>query len=347
MKSAAGRIVREEIARAGLLAKGGGRTFYCVGGTWRNLARLHMNVTNYPLAVMHHYEMAPQAIGDFLKRIARNDMDKMKGIDRIAKSRRALLPYGAIVLQEILRVMQPRNIVVSALGVREGYLYSLHSPSEQRVDPLISASEEMAVLRARSVIHARELAEWTGEAFAAFGIEETEDDARYRRAACLLADTGWRAHPEYRGAQSLNIIAHGSFIGVDHPGRAFLALTNLYRHEGIYEDAAAPESLDGEAGCDDLLVDQRAREVRVDGREIELTRTEFDLLAHLVNNPGVVVGRHDLLKAVWATDFVPDCTHVVDVHLANLRRKLRDADADNQWIRTIRGVGFRYAPCCA
>jgi exopolyphosphatase/guanosine-5'-triphosphate,3'-diphosphate pyrophosphatase len=239
--SAAGRIVREEIARAGLLAKGGGRTFYCVGGTWRNLARLHMNVTNYPLAVMHHYEMAPQAIGDFLKRIARNDMDKMKGIDRIAKSRRALLPYGAIVLQEILRVMQPRNIVVSALGVREGYLYSLLSPSEQRVDPLISASEEMAVLRARSVIHARELAEWTGEAFAAFGIEETEDDARYRRAACLLADTGWRAHPEYRGAQSLNIIAHGSFIGVDHPGRAFLALTNLYRHEGIYEDAAAPE----------------------------------------------------------------------------------------------------------
>ena len=69
------------------------------------------------------------------------------------------------------------------------------------------------------------------------------DEARYRRAACLLADTGWRAHPEYRGTQSLNIIAHGSFIGVDHPGRAFLALTNLYRHEGIYEDVAAPEVL--------------------------------------------------------------------------------------------------------
>jgi exopolyphosphatase/guanosine-5'-triphosphate,3'-diphosphate pyrophosphatase len=99
----------------------------------------------------------------------------------------------------------------------------------------------MAVLRARSVTHARELADWTGEAFATFGIEETEDEARYRRAACLLADTGWRAHPEYRGTQSLNIIAHGSFIGVDHPGRAFLALTNLYRHEGIHEDMAAPE----------------------------------------------------------------------------------------------------------
>ena len=59
------------------------------------------------------------------------------------------------------------------------------------------------------------------------------------------------------------------------------------------------------------------------GREIDLTRTEFDLLAHLVGNPGVVVPRDELMRAVWATDFVPDSTHVVDVHLANLRRKLR------------------------
>ncbi|HEV2798285.1 MAG TPA: response regulator transcription factor, partial [Nocardioides sp.] len=110
--------------------------------------------------------------------------------------------------------------------------------------------------------------------------------------------------------------------------------------------AAGPADPDGLAGCEDLLVDPRAREVRVDGAEIDLTRTEFDLLAHLVSNPGVVVARQDLLRAVWATDFVPDSTHVVDVHLANLRRKLRHASAGNQWIRTIRGVGFRFDPCC-
>jgi two-component system OmpR family response regulator len=109
----------------------------------------------------------------------------------------------------------------------------------------------------------------------------------------------------------------------------------------------APDASGSQTGCDDLLVDQRSREVRVDGAEIELTRTEFDLLAHLVTHPGVVVAREDLLRAVWSTDFVPDSTHVVDVHLANLRRKLRAASADNQWIRTIRGVGFRFDPCCA
>ena len=236
----AARIAREELRRAKFLADGRGRTFYCVGGTWRNLARLHMNATSYPLNVMHHYEMGIGSSAEFLKQVAEGDIGRMKGLDRISKSRRALLPYGAAVLREIIDAMQPQKIVVSALGVREGYLYSLLSEEEQPRDPLISAAEELAVLRARSVTHARELADWTGEAFEAFGIDETEEDARYRRAACLLADIGWRAHPEYRGTQSLNIIAHASFIGVDHPGRAFLGLVNLFRHEGIYEDDLSP-----------------------------------------------------------------------------------------------------------
>lgn len=99
-------------------------------------------------------------------------------------------------------------------------------------------------------------------------------------------------------------------------------------------------------GCDDLSLNTGSREVTVSGQEVDLTRTEFDLLAHLVRNPGVVVAREELMRAVWSTEFVPDSTHVVDVHLANLRRKLRRAAADNEWIRTIRGVGFRYDPCC-
>ena len=99
-------------------------------------------------------------------------------------------------------------------------------------------------------------------------------------------------------------------------------------------------------GCDDLQLFRHAREVKVAGEHVELTRTEFDLLSHLVSRPGVVVGREELLRDVWSTDFVPDNTHVVDVHLANLRRKLRHS-ADYEWIRTIRGVGFRFDPCCA
>ncbi|EKF20287.1 Ppx/GppA phosphatase [Nitratireductor pacificus pht-3B] len=234
------RIARRELARADWLKEGAGRPFYCVGGTWRNLARLHMLETGYPLEVMHHYELGIEQSADFLKRVAAG-VDKMPSIERISKNRRALLPYGAAVLQEIIRSAQPSRIIFSALGVREGYLYSLLSEEERASDPLISAAEELAILRSRSVTHARELADWSGSAFEALGIEETEDEARYRRAACLLADIGWRAHPEYRGTQSLNIIAHGSFIGIDHPGRAFIALANLFRHEGLFNDALSPQ----------------------------------------------------------------------------------------------------------
>ncbi|AZO47695.1 MAG: exopolyphosphatase [Mesorhizobium sp.] len=235
------KIARQELARAKLLKGGQGRAFYAVGGTWRNLARLHMEMTNYPLGVMHHYEISADSAQSFLKQVTKAEIEKVKGIEGVSKNRRSLLPYGAIVLQEIMSAMQPSKIVVSALGVREGFLYSLLDAAEQKADPLISAAEELALLRSRSVHHAHELVDWTGKAFAAFGIDETEDEARYRQAACLLADIGWRAHPEYRGRQSLNIIAHASFIGVDHPGRAYLALAGAYRHDGIFNEGIAPE----------------------------------------------------------------------------------------------------------
>ncbi len=129
---------------------------------------------------------------------------------------------------------------MSALGVREGHLYDLLPPEEKRRDPLLVACEEIGWLRSRSPAHMRELPPWTAMVFDAIGLEETGEEARLRHAACLLADTGWRAHPEYRGEQSLNLIAYAAFIGVDHPGRAYLALANFYRHEGLIDEALSP-----------------------------------------------------------------------------------------------------------
>jgi DNA-binding response OmpR family regulator len=128
--------------------------------------------------------------------------------------------------------------------------------------------------------------------------------------------------------------------------RAEIALAAAPAAPAVAADPPGPTYDTDPLGCSDLTLKPDAREVLVSGEEIDLTRTEFDLLAHLVSNPGVVVPREDLLRAVWDTEFVPDSTHVVDVHLANLRRKLRSAASDNEWIRTIRGVGFRFDPCC-
>ena len=77
---------------------------------------------------------------------------------------------------------------------------------------------------------------WTDRFMASSGIDESDEEQRLRHAACLLADIGWRAHPDYRGEQSLNVIAHAGFVGIDHPGRAFLALAVFFRHVGVAHD---------------------------------------------------------------------------------------------------------------
>jgi exopolyphosphatase/guanosine-5'-triphosphate,3'-diphosphate pyrophosphatase len=76
---------------------------------------------------------------------------------------------------------------------------------------------------------------------ASSGLDETKDEKRLRHTACLIGDIGWRAHPDYRGEQAFNIIAHGAFVGIDHPGRAYLALAVFFRHAGLIHDEAAPE----------------------------------------------------------------------------------------------------------
>jgi DNA-binding response OmpR family regulator len=85
-----------------------------------------------------------------------------------------------------------------------------------------------------------------------------------------------------------------------------------------------------------LRVDVTSRRVFREGEELSLTRTEFDLLTQLMRNPAKVATREELLQAVWGTPWVGD-THVVEVHVGNLRRKL----GGSRYIRTVRGVGYR------
>jgi exopolyphosphatase/guanosine-5'-triphosphate,3'-diphosphate pyrophosphatase len=139
----------------------------------------------------------------------------------------------------VVRIAKPKQVVVSALGVREGLIYSTLGAGEKKLDALISAAQELNVLRSRSPRHCEELVGWTDRFMRSSGLNETAEEQRLRHAACLLADIGWRAHPDYRGEQSLNVIAHAAFVGVDHPGRAFLALSVFFRHVG-FDDELSP-----------------------------------------------------------------------------------------------------------
>ncbi|SHM76023.1 Ppx/GppA phosphatase family protein [Roseibium suaedae] len=218
----------------------GERNFYAVGGTWRSLARMHMAMKGYPMHVMHNYEMSAAEAADFCKLLMEHGVDSLEFANVVSKQRRPLLPFGAVVMEAVLRGMKADKVVLSAAGVREGLLHENLPQEIQDQDPVVEAARELAVLRARSPEHAEELIAWTDGIFKELKIDETEGERRLRHAACLLSDLGWRAHPDYRGEQSLNIIANATFVGVDHPGRAYLAAAVFYRHQGLGDGGLSP-----------------------------------------------------------------------------------------------------------
>jgi len=237
----AAKIVRDTITNVKLLQGLQGRTFYAVGGTWRALARLHMRQRQYPMNVMHNYVIPSRDALEFARLVERIEVDALMSIESVSSARRPLLAYGAAVLEEIIRLANPKEITISVLGVREGLLYSQLPLESQEEDPLIVSAREFNRLRSRAPAHGEELFDWTSRLLASTHLEEDGEDRRLRHAACLLSDISWRAHPDYRGTQAYDLVANAAFIGVDHPSRAFLALAAAYRHLSN-EDFVTPQS---------------------------------------------------------------------------------------------------------
>jgi len=100
---------------------------------------------------------------------------------------------------------------------------------------------------------------------------------------------------------------------------------------------------DGESAVEfgGLTVDPGAREVYLDGEPVKLTTLEFDLLSVLASRPGFVFNRSRLLERVWGEGYFGS-DHVVDVHVANLRKKLGEDAANPRYVETVRGVGYRF-----
>ncbi len=101
------------------------------------------------------------------------------------------------------------------------------------------------------------------------------------------------------------------------------------------EEPERPLTFDG------LIVDPLRREVVVDGAPIELSTLEFDLLAALASSPGRVLSRAQLLEKVWGWDYY-GVDRVVDVHIANIRKRLHDDPDSPRFIGTVRGVGYKF-----
>jgi exopolyphosphatase/guanosine-5'-triphosphate,3'-diphosphate pyrophosphatase len=209
------------------LLKAEGERIYLVGGSWRVIARLDMERRNYPLTVLHEYRMTPRGLDDTLDWLAATDLAVLRGRTGTSAERMELVPLACEVLRELLAVFKPSEIDVSAYGIREGLLYE-HMPERLRArDPLIEAARMAEMGQARIPGFGKKLYDFLLPLFP----DAPKERLRLVKAACLLHDTTWRAHPDFRAEACFDNATRANLGGLDHPGRVFLGLALLHRYK--------------------------------------------------------------------------------------------------------------------
>ena len=221
-----------------------GRRFpvlFLVGGSWRVIARLDMERRNYPLKVLHEYKMTKSSVIETVKWIRSADLDGLRSGLSISQERMSLVPIASAVLKSLVRNFDPEEIAVSSYGIREGLLYDRMPDSLRRRDPLIEACRYMERSAARFPEFGDALYEFVLPLFAERGPERL----RLVKAACLLHDTTWRAHPDYRAEICFDNATRANLGGLDHPGRVYLALALFHRYKNSRADAPQLNELAG------------------------------------------------------------------------------------------------------
>ncbi|MDX1974141.1 MAG: Ppx/GppA family phosphatase [Rickettsiales bacterium] len=201
--------------------------FYAIGGSFRALAKMHMEHVNYPLKILHEYTVRADEFAKFLASIMELPADKLEKLPGVATKRIPALPGAAMVLEKIIRTAKPKLVVFSASGIREGYLYEKLSPFSREQDGLLTSCHEYATKGGRSTAYANELYTWMQPLVD----NETESQGRIRFALCLLTDIALHIHPEYRADWAFHRMLYSALTGISHKERVTLALALYYRYQ--------------------------------------------------------------------------------------------------------------------
>jgi exopolyphosphatase/guanosine-5'-triphosphate,3'-diphosphate pyrophosphatase len=228
-----GRVRAETQARLKGTRKFASPEFHAVGGAWRTLGLIHMVMADYPLKIVHQYELPARDVIDVTRFVAQQSRGSLERIQGVSKKRADVLPWAAVVLETLIETLDIKRLVFSAYGLREGLLYQALPKRERQRDPLI---EGCAALGRRLGVGPElgvALADWLSPAFAALApVFEADGDARLLQAACRLADIGARLHPEHRAELAFIQVLHAPIAGQGHAERAFLAAAVHARYGG-------------------------------------------------------------------------------------------------------------------
>lgn len=202
------------------------KRLYLVGGSWRAIARLDMERRNYPLHVLHEYRMTPSDIRKTVKWIRENDLNELRGRTGTSEARMSLVPIASEVLRQLVRAFKPKEIAVSSYGIREGMLYEQMPDRVKSRDPLIEACYFAEAKDARLPGFGRSLNQFILPLFGSMRPEQK----RILKAACLLHDVTWRAHPDFRADVCFDNATRANLGGLKHSERIWLGLALMHRY---------------------------------------------------------------------------------------------------------------------
>ena len=215
--------------------------FHAVGGAWRNLALLHMQLADYPLHVAHQYEISRTDALELARFVQRQSRGSLERIEGLSKKRFDTLPYSALVLDRLIEKLGVERVIVSAYGVREGLLLDAMPPEIRDLDPLIEGCEALTAQRGVAPELGHALEAWVGPLFEALPAMFGTRDPILTAAACRLADLGARLHPDHRADLAFEQVLRAPLAGMNHPERVYLAYVAFARH------SAALQPLEGTA----------------------------------------------------------------------------------------------------
>jgi exopolyphosphatase/guanosine-5'-triphosphate,3'-diphosphate pyrophosphatase len=206
------------------------RTFNAVGGAWRTLAQLHMRLADYPLGIIHQYELSRDdalEVARFIQTQSRGSLERIEGISR---RRVEALPHAAAVLEGLMEGLGLQRVVLSAFGLREGLLLESMNRLTRQEDPLIAGCAALGGRPQAAEPLGAALEAWLRTPFdrlePAFGAR----DPVLLAAVCRLADFGAQLHPDHRADLVFEQVLRAPIAGCDHAERVFLACAAFGRH---------------------------------------------------------------------------------------------------------------------
>ncbi|MBV8940007.1 MAG: Ppx/GppA family phosphatase [Alphaproteobacteria bacterium] len=203
------------------------RHFYAIGGSFRAIAKLHMQAAGYPLRILHQYEVEARQFAAFAAELAAMPAAKLAKLPGLAGKRVPTITPAAMILEQVLEVTKASCIVFSASGIREGYLFEKLPMHVREQDVLLAICREFAGRLGHAEAYARELLAWMDPLL----MQETAQEKRLRAGLCYIVDIALHIHPEYRAEWSMQRVLYSAFTGITHRERAMVALALYHRYQ--------------------------------------------------------------------------------------------------------------------